>query len=245
MIGIIGAMEEEVTILQSWMVNEKTEKVGVFEYFTGILEGCDIVLLRCGIGKVNAAIGATMMIDRFKPELIINTGCAGGVNPVGLEPVLNFGDVVFSSSLVYHDFDITPFGYAAGQIPGMKDAFFPADDAALKIGFRAIDELKDEGLLPQSLNHIEGLIGSGDIFVCSTTHVGEIVKVFPAVRAVEMEGAAIAHACSLFSVPCLVIRSMSDIAGEESPVKFDEYLPVAAKHSSEIVKRIVKLAKKV
>ncbi|MDR1257308.1 MAG: 5'-methylthioadenosine/adenosylhomocysteine nucleosidase, partial [Spirochaetaceae bacterium] len=241
MIGIIGAMEEEVTILQGWMRDRKAEKIGAFEYFTGVLEGRDIALLRCGIGKVNAAIGAALMIDRFRPALLINTGCAGGVNPAGLTPVLNFGDVVFSSALVYHDFDITPFGYAAGQVPGMKDAFFPADSAALKTGLSAVDELKNEGLLPASLNHVEGLIGSGDVFVCSAARVGEIVKLFPAVRAVEMEGAAIAHTCSLFSVPCLVIRAMSDIAGEESPMKFDEYLPVAAKHSSEIVKRIVKL----
>ncbi|MDR0382711.1 MAG: 5'-methylthioadenosine/adenosylhomocysteine nucleosidase [Spirochaetaceae bacterium] len=241
MIGIIGAMEEEVAILQSRIQNLAVVKVGVFEYFTGSLEGKSIVLLRCGIGKANAAIGAAVMIDRFNPKLVINTGCAGGVNPAGLKPVLNFGDVVFSSSLVYHDFDITPFGYAAGHVPGMKDAFFPADKAALQTGFRAVDELKSEGLLPDSLNHVEGLICTGDAFVCSASHVGEIIALFPAVRAIEMEGAAIAHACSLFSVPCMVIRSMSDIAGEESPMKFDEYLPIAAKHSSEIVTRIVRL----
>jgi adenosylhomocysteine nucleosidase len=187
-------------------------------------------------------MGTALLINRFKPELVINTGCAGGVNPAGLTPILNFGDVVVSSALVYHDFDISPFGYAAGQIPGMKDPFFRIEGSVIRLGLRAIDELKDEGLLPASLNHVEGLIGSGDVFVCDDARVAEIVRDFPAIRAVEMEGAAIAHACSLFSVPCLVIRAMSDIAGEESPVKFDEYLPTAAKHSSEIVKRIVKLS---
>jgi adenosylhomocysteine nucleosidase len=241
MIGIIGAMEEEVEILQKLIQNRKVEKIGPFEYFTGVLEGREAALLRCGIGKANAAIGTALMINRFKPAFVINTGCAGGVNPRGLTPVLNFGDVVVSSALVYHDFDITPFGYAAGHIPGMKDAFFHVEKAALQTGIQAISELKKEGLLPDSLNYTEGLIGSGDVFVCDTKRVGEIVKLFPAVRAVEMEGAAIAHACSLFETPYLVIRAMSDIAGEESPVKFDEYLPVAAKHSSEIVKRIVRL----
>jgi adenosylhomocysteine nucleosidase len=241
MIGIIGAMEEEVTILQGLMQKRAIEKIGSFEYFTGTLEDKQIVLLRCGIGKVNAAIGAALLIDNFRPELIINTGCAGGVNPAGLTPVLNFGDVVISSSLVYHDFDISVFGYAVGQIPGMKDAFFHVEKNMIEIGLRAIDELKRESRLPASLNHVEGLIGSGDVFVCETARVDKIVKLFPAIRAVEMEGAAIAHACSLFGVPCLVIRAMSDIAGEESPMKFDEYLPIAAKHSSEIVKRIVKI----
>ncbi|MDR2445104.1 MAG: 5'-methylthioadenosine/adenosylhomocysteine nucleosidase [Spirochaetaceae bacterium] len=241
MIGIIGAMEEEITILQNLIQNRVAEKTGPFEYFTGSLEDKQVVLLRCGIGKVNAAIGTTLLINRFKPELVINTGCAGGVNPAGLTPVLNFGDVVVSSALVYHDVDISPFGYAAGQVPGMKDAFFHVDESVIRIGLRAINELKDEGILPASLNHVEGLVGSGDVFVCDAARVGEIVKLFPAVRAVEMEGAAIAHACSLFAVPCLVIRAMSDIAGEESPMKFDEYLPVAAKHSSGIVRRIVKL----
>jgi adenosylhomocysteine nucleosidase len=209
---------------------------------TGLLEGKQIVLLRCGIGKVNAAVGAALLVNRFKPALVINTGCAGGVNPPGLSPVLNFGDVVVSSSLVYHDFDITAFGYAAGQIPGMKNAFFDVEKSALKTSLDAIGELKKEGILPASLNYAGGMIASGDIFVCDSGRVEKIIDLFPAVRAVEMEGAAIAHACYLFDAPCIVIRAMSDIAGEESPMKFDEYLPTAAKHSSEIVKRIVKLS---
>lgn len=241
MIGIIGAMEEEIVILQNLIQNRTVEKIGPFEYFTGSLEGKRVVLLRCGIGKANAAIGAALLINRFRPELVINTGCAGGVNPAGLTPVLNFGDVVVSSALVYHDVDISPFGYAIGQVPGMKDAFFRVEKPVIQESLRAIDELKSEGLLPASLRHVEGLIGSGDVFVCNAARVGEILKLFPGIRAVEMEGAAIAHACSLFAVPCLVIRAISDIAGEESPMKFDEYLPIAAKHSSEIVKRIVKL----
>jgi adenosylhomocysteine nucleosidase len=241
MVGIIGAMNEEISILQNLIRGSEVEKTGPFEYITGMLEGKRIVLLRCGIGKANAAMGAALLINRFGPEFVINTGCAGGVNPAGFTPVLKFGDVVVSSALVYHDVDISPFGYAAGQVPGMKDAFFTIEKPVIRTALRAIDQLKDEGLLPASLNHVEGLIGSGDVFVCDDARVGEIVKLFPAVRAIEMEGAAIAHACSLFAVPCLVIRAMSDIAGKESPIKFDEYLPAAAKHSSEIVRRIVKL----
>jgi adenosylhomocysteine nucleosidase len=122
MIGIIGAMEEEVTILRNLIKNCTTEKIGCFEYYLGLLENKDIVLLKCGIGKANAAMGAALLINRFKPSLVINTGCAGGLNPPGANPVLSFGDVVVSSALVYHDFDITAFGHARGQIPGMKSA---------------------------------------------------------------------------------------------------------------------------
>ncbi|MDR2803570.1 MAG: 5'-methylthioadenosine/S-adenosylhomocysteine nucleosidase [Treponema sp.] len=241
MIGIIGAMEEEVAILQGLILNRAKETIGPFEYFTGVLEGKDIVLLRCGIGKCNAAMGAALLVNRFKPDLVINTGCAGGMNPAGCTPALNFGDVVVSSALVYHDFDISAFGYAVGQIPGMKDAFFHVEKSVIQTSLRAIGELKSEGLLPASLNYTECLIGSGDIFVCEAKRVEKIIKLFPNIRAVEMEGSAIAHACSLFGTRYIVIRAMSDIAGEESPVKFDEFLPAAAKHSSEIVKRIVKL----
>ncbi|MDR0409454.1 MAG: 5'-methylthioadenosine/adenosylhomocysteine nucleosidase [Spirochaetaceae bacterium] len=241
MIGIIGAMEEEIEILKGMMQNCASEKIGAFEYFTGYLEGKQIVLSRCGIGKANAAIGVSLMMNKFIPNLVINTGCAGGVNPAGLTPVLNFGDIVVSSSLAYHDFDITAFGYATGQVPGMKNEFFDVDSGLVETAVEAIKELKSEGALPAEMNYVEGLIVSGDVFVCDSAPVEKIVQLFPKVRAVEMEGAAIAHACSLFCVPCIVIRAMSDIAGEESPMKFDEYLPTAAKHSSEIVRRIVRL----
>jgi adenosylhomocysteine nucleosidase len=233
-------MEEEVAILAGLIKNRAAEKIGPFEYSVGILEGKEAVLLRCGIGKSNAAMGAALLLARFKPSLVINTGCAGGLNPAGCAPPLSFGDVVVSSGLVYHDFDITPFGYEIGQIPGMKDAIFRTDGAVLRAALDAIGELKAEGTLPAALNYADGLVGSGDAFMCDPSRIAAMLRLFPSMRAVEMEGAAIAHACTLFSTPFVVVRAMSDIAGEESPMKFDEYLPVAAQHSSEIVKRLVR-----
>ncbi|GHV83397.1 5'-methylthioadenosine/S-adenosylhomocysteine nucleosidase [Spirochaetia bacterium] len=239
MIGIIGAMEEEVTILRSLMKDVKTEKIGSFDFICGKLENKEIVLLRCGIGKVNAAVGCALLINRLKPEFIINTGCAGGINLPDSKVKLNFGDVVLSKTLVQHDFDITAFGHALGQIPGMPP-LFTADKALIEKAGKAIDDLKKEKLLPENLNHVEGLIGSGDVFMCEPERIKKVAGIFSDMRAVEMEGAAIAQVCTLFNVPFIVIRALSDLAGEESPVKFDEYLPVAAKNSSEIVKRIIK-----
>jgi len=234
MIGIIGAMEAEVKLLRSVMEKPESVLFGGFEFHQGKLDGKDTILLRCGIGKVNAAVGCALLIHRFGPAFVINTGSAGGI-----DPALHFGDVVVSSGLLYHDVDVTAFGYAPGQLPGQPPVF-PADENLILKAEQAVDELKLEKILPAGLNHIRGVIGSADIFMCEPEKIDSVRRRFPGIAAVEMEGAAIAHCCHLFSVPFLVIRALSDIAGEESPVKFDEFLPVASKHSAEIVRRIIK-----
>jgi adenosylhomocysteine nucleosidase len=234
MVGIIGAMEEEVLLLRSAMEEGSPEAAGGFDFFTGTLEGKPVTLLRCGIGKVNAAVGCALLIDRYHPDFVLNTGSAGG-----LDPALNFGDAVISDGLVYHDVDLTAFNYAPGQLPGLP-VRFPVPDDLIRRAEQAVEELKKEGLLPSDFNHVRGLIGSGDVFVHRPDQLAAIRNSFPALRAVEMEGAAIAHTCLLFKVPVLIIRALSDIAGAESPVTFDEFLPIAAKHSGEIVRRIVR-----
>ncbi|MDR1863224.1 MAG: 5'-methylthioadenosine/S-adenosylhomocysteine nucleosidase [Treponema sp.] len=234
MIGIIGAMEEEVALLRSAMTGSKVEASGVFEFVAGTLEGKDAVLLRCGIGKVNAAVGCALLIGGYKPELVINTGSAGGI-----DPSLSFGDVIISDGLLYHDVDVTAFDYAPGQLPGQPPVF-PVPGNLVREGERAVDELKREGVLPGALNHVRGIIGSGDVFMHDPDRIGKLRETFPQVRAVEMEGAAIAHACALFKVPAVIIRALSDIAGLESPVSSGEFLPMASKHSAEIVRRIMK-----
>jgi len=234
MIGIIGAMEDELSLLCETMGKYYTQKIGNFEFFTGQIEGKDVTLLRCGIGKVNAAVGCASLIHRFKPSCVINTGSAGGINPE-----LKVGDTIISSGLVYHDVDVTAFNYAPGQLPGQPQ-IFPVDESLIKAAEDAVDELKQEKILPDSLTHRRGLIGSGDIFMHEPESIARVRQIFPDIAAVEMEGAAIAHSCYLFSVPVLVIRSLSDVAGTESPVSFKEFLPVAAKHSASIVLRIVR-----
>ena len=234
MIGIIGAMEDELSFLCETMGKFITQKIGVFEFHTGKIEGQDITLLRCGIGKVNAAVGCALLIQRFRPGCVINTGSAGGIHSQ-----LKVGDAIISTGLIYHDVDVTAFNYAPGQLP-KQPQIFPVDENLVKLAEDAVDELKREKVLPDSFNHRRDLIGSGDVFMHDPDSIARVRRVFPDIDAVEMEGAAIAHCCYLFSVPVLVIRALSDIAGAESPVSFDEFLPIASRHSAQIVMRIAR-----
>jgi adenosylhomocysteine nucleosidase len=234
MIGIIGAMEDEVILIRDALENPETQKIGGFEFYSGKLEGKAAVLLQCGIGKVNAAVGCALLINAYKPDFVINTGSAGGI-----DPALKFGDAIISDGLVYHDVDVTAFNYKPGQLPGQPQ-IFPVSDSLILWGEQAVDQLKNEKVLPADFNHRRGLIGSGDVFMHESGRIAAVRALFPAIKAVEMEGAAIAHCCRLFEIPALIIRALSDIAGSESPVKFDEFLPVASKHSAEIVRRIVR-----
>ncbi|MDR1072551.1 MAG: 5'-methylthioadenosine/S-adenosylhomocysteine nucleosidase [Treponema sp.] len=237
MIGIIGAMDKEIELLRSSMTNvkiETPEDTGAFEFYTGELEGKPVVLLRCGIGKVNAAVGCTLLLLRYKPDFVVNTGSAGGI-----DPGLTFGDVIISEGLLYHDVDVTAFNYAPGQVPGMP-AVYPVSEYLIKRAEVAVDALKIKGVLPNSFNHVRGLIGSGDVFMHEPSRIAQLRALFPDVKAVEMEGAAIAQTCFLFKTPVLFIRALSDIAGVESPVTSEQFLPVAAKHSAEIVKRLAR-----
>jgi adenosylhomocysteine nucleosidase len=234
MIGIIGAMEDEIAFLRSAMEDSGTESIGAFAYVRGRLEGKDAVLLRCGIGKVNAAVGCALMINRFKPDLVINTGSAGGI-----DPALTFGDVIIADGLLYHDVDVTAFNYEPGQVPGQPQVF-PVPARFISLAENSMDELKREGVLPESLGHVRGLIGSGDVFMHQAERIEAVRNLFPGMKAVEMESAAIAHACSLFNVPAVIIRALSDIAGADSPVTSEEFLPVASKNSAELVRRMVK-----
>jgi adenosylhomocysteine nucleosidase len=234
MIGIIGAMEDEVINLRSAMKQVETMKFGTFEFHTGLLEGKEIVLCRCGIGKVFSAVGCAILIERFSPSLIINTGSAGGV-----DSRLKFGDAVIADSLVYHDSDVTAFGYAPGQMPGLPQ-YFSVPIELIQAAEKAVADLKAEKILPADFNCLRGLIGSGDVFVHEPARIASILHTFPQMKAVEMESAAIAHTCAIFNIPSLIIRALSDVAGIESPMTFDEFLPIASKHSGDIVTRIVR-----
>jgi len=240
-VGVIAAMEEEVTILQGGMENVKVEQDSAcpaFVFYTGKLEGKDVVLLQSGIGKVQAAAGCAVMLEKYKPTLVINTGSAGGINPPGQIP-LKIGDVVISNALAYHDFDVRGLGYKLGQVPGWDSPFFAADPKLIKLCEDSVRELESEKLLPENFQAVPGLICSGDVFVSDPQKVLDLLQYFPDMRAVEMEGAAIAHVCTMFNTPFLVVRCVSDLANEEAPVNFTEFLPLAAKNSSEIVRELV------
>jgi adenosylhomocysteine nucleosidase len=173
MIGIIGAMEDEVLFLRSAIEMGHSETIGGFEMISGVLENKQVVLLRCGIGKVNAAVGCTVLINRHNPVLVINTGSAGGI-----DPALRFGDAVISEGLVYHDADVTAFGYVPGRIPGCPPVFPVAEDL-IRLAEQAVEELKQEGTLPADFRHCRGLIGSGDVFVHKPEHIAVLRELFP------------------------------------------------------------------
>ncbi|GLO59931.1 5'-methylthioadenosine/S-adenosylhomocysteine nucleosidase [Vibrio sp. MACH09] len=229
-IGIIGAMEQEVTILKSAISNcEVTEKGGC-SFFSGQLNGVEVVMLQSGIGKVAAAVGTTILIDQFNPDMIINTGSAGG-----FDSSLNLGDVVISTEVRYHDADVTAFGYEMGQMASQPAAFI-ADKNLIQVAEDALAKMKDT-------HAVRGLICTGDTFVNSEAHNQFIMKHFPSVIAVEMEAAAIAQTCHQFGKPFVVVRAISDVADKESPMTFDEFLPLAAKSSSEMVTNMIELLK--
>ncbi len=221
-IGIIGAMEPEVALLREQISEVTTHQSGGYTFYQGTLAGMPVVLVQSGIGKVAAALATALLIQQFKPAAVVNTGSAGG-----FDPELNVGDVVISTEVRHHDVDVTAFGYAMGQVPQMPAAFVAhptlidaAEQSIAKLGF---------------CNTKKGLIATGDSFICDPVRIATIRQQFPAMLAVEMEGAAIAQVCHMLNTPFVVIRSLSDIAGKESPQSFEAYLEVASKHSSAMV----------
>ncbi|PMH39771.1 5'-methylthioadenosine/S-adenosylhomocysteine nucleosidase [Vibrio sp. 10N.286.49.B3] len=229
-IGIIGAMEQEVTILKEAMSNITEINQAGCTLYTGTLNGADVVLLQSGIGKVAAAIGTTVLLNEYQPDVVINTGSAGG-----FDASLNLGDVIISTEVRHHDADVTAFGYEIGQMAGQPAAFMA--DKKLK-------EVAEQALASMENKHaVHGLICTGDAFVCTPERQAFIRTHFPSVIAVEMEASAIAQTCHQFNVPFVVVRAISDVADKESPMSFEEFLPLAAQSSSEMVLKMVDLLK--
>ncbi|USD65713.1 5'-methylthioadenosine/S-adenosylhomocysteine nucleosidase [Vibrio sp. SCSIO 43136] len=221
-LGIIGAMEQEVAILKAALENCTEERRGSSTFYTGQLNGLEVVLLQSGIGKVAAAVGTGLMLELYKPDMVVNTGSAGG-----FDSSLNLGDVVISTEVRYHDADVRAFGYEIGQMAG-QPAAFASDEKLMQIAQTALEQMED-------MHAVRGLICTGDEFVCSQESKEFIRTHFPSVIAVEMEAAAIAQTCHQFNVPFVVVRAISDVADKESPMSFDEFLPLAAKSSSEMI----------
>lgn len=229
-IAIIGAMEEEVVLLRDKIDNKTVDVIAGCEYTSGQMNGVEVVLLRSGIGKVNAAMSTTILLDKYNPDFVINTGSAGGS-----DESLNVGDVVISTEVRHHDVDVTAFDYEYGQVPQLPPAFL-ADEELIKVAEAGAKESQD-------VHVVQGLIASGDTFVNELHVVENIRSKFELVKAVEMEAAAIAQVCYQFGVPFVIIRSLSDIAGKESNISFDQYLEKAALHSANLVMKMVALLK--
>jgi adenosylhomocysteine nucleosidase len=223
--GIIGAMEQEVTLLRDKIENRQTLTLAGCEIYTGTLNGVEVALLKSGIGKTSAALGTTLLLELCKPDLVINTGSAGG-----LAPMLSVGDIVVSDEVRYHDADVTAFGYEPGQMAGCPAAF-RADAQLIAAAEACISEL--------NLNAVRGLVVSGDAFINGAEPLARIRATFPQAIAVEMEATAIGHVCHQFKVPFVVVRAISDVADKASHLSFEEFLAVAAQQSSLLVEKLL------
>ena len=218
-IGIIGAMEVEVAILKEKMEDVRIIKKASMDFYEGILAGKKVVVVRSGIGKVNAGICAQILADVFSVDAIINTGIAGSLNKN-----INIGDIVLSTDVVQHDMDATGFGYRKGQIPQMPVFFFNADDNLRRLAAEVCKEVNPD------IQVFEGRIASGDQFVCDQDVKNRIVSEYSA-YATEMEGAAIGQAAYLNEIPFLVVRAISDKADGSAQMDYSEFEKAAVDHS--------------
>ncbi len=224
-IAIIAAMEQECEILRSHIEHCQTQKIGTSTIYSGEIAGKKVALLQSGIGKVAAATGTTSLINAINPKVIINTGSAGG-----LDTNLKIGDIVVSKEVAHHDADVTAFGYEIGQLPA-NPARFLANDDLINIAMQAVKKMNKNAVL--------GLVLSGDQFINSSAKINKIRTAFNDVSACEMEAAAVAQVCHSFEVPFVIVRAISDVADCESHISFDEFLPLAAKESSQIVLKMI------
>ena len=220
-VGIIGAMNEEIIELKKKMESYEEWQEGHALFFSGYFAGHTVILAKSGIGKVNSAIAATLLIQDYKVELLINTGSAGGI-----DETLRIGDVVVSTELAYHDADATAFGYRYGQIPQMP-ARYIVNQQLLK---NTIEAVKLNGQHP-----VEGLIVTSDSFIADEERVKKIKHHFPDALVSEMEGTAVAQVCYQFDVPFVIVRAVSDTANEEANSNFDEFIIEAGRKSAEMV----------
>ena len=226
-IGIIGAMEVEVKELKEQMqITRQLTKAGM-EFCEGILEGQDVVVVRSGVGKVNAAVCTQILIDVFDVKAVINTGIAGS-----LKAEINIGDIVVSTDAIQHDMDATGFGYEPGVIPRMPVSCFEADKRLVKAAEDACKEAVPE------VGVFAGRIVSGDQFISDRQVKNRITAQFGGM-CTEMEGAAIAQAAYLNSIPFVIIRAISDKADDSATVDYPTFERQAIAHSVALVENFV------
>lgn len=226
-IGIIGAMDEEIEILKDLMEIDENRNIAGMSFYVGKLKSKEVILVRSGIGKVNAAVCTQVLVSNFDVSHIINTGVAGAVHEE-----LNVGDIVISSDVLEHDFDATGFGYKLGEIPRMDTYIFNASKELVDITYEAS---KSETIKHKTMI---GRILSGDVFVACPDKKEFLWNNFQG-YCTEMEGAAIGHTSYLNNIPFVIIRAISDKADGTAHTNFNEFVLEAARNSSNIVKNII------
>lgn len=225
--GIIGAMKVETELLVEHMQQARRTRFASMDFFEGVLCGKQVVVVQSGIGKVNAGICAQILCNIYHVDAIINTGIAGA-----LDLRLTVGDVVVSTEVVHHDFDVSNLSYPLGQIPGMDTLTFKASDELIVAADKAIRSARPD------IHCYMGCIASGDQFVHTSDRKTEIVQAFGALCC-EMEGAAIGQTCYLNHIPFVVMRTISDNADEESGVDYPKFEKQTAHDNARIIEHML------
>lgn len=225
-IGLIGAMDEEIKLLLESMEDKVTTVKAGIHYYSGTIFGKKAVLCKSGVGKVNAAVTTQILVDAFGVSRVLFTGVAGAVHPD-----LGIGDIVISSKCIQHDMDATALGYLRGVIPYQETSQFVADPALVVLAEQACHALKQKA--------ITGIVLSGDQFIASASRVAELREQLDGACA-EMEGAAVAQVCFMNAVPFVIIRSMSDKADGSAHVNYRDFTVAASERSHAILEYMLK-----
>lgn len=226
-IGIIGAMVEEVSELKASLQDAKVTKIARMEFCEGSFGNTDVVVVQSGIGKVNAAACAQILINHFGVTHVMNTGVAGSLNAK-----IDIGDIVVSTDAMYHDVDATIFGYAKGEVPQVGTASFVADEMLRKAAVEAVKEAAPD------IHVFEGRVVSGDQFISSREVKNHIRDTFQG-DCTEMEGAAIAQVAYINEVPFVIIRAISDKADDSGQEAYDVFEKKAAMHCAHVVEYMI------
>ncbi len=225
-IGIIGAMELEVDALKAQLTDASVTKKAGMEFHEGKLNGTDVVVVRCGIGKVNASLCVQILADLFAVTHIINTGVAGSLNAK-----LDIGDILVSREAVHHDVDVQIFGYAPGEVPGIGFREFKADTAMVEKALALCARETDFHAIP-------GRVVSGDQFISDSAVKDRLISVF-AGDCAEMEGASIAQGAYLNGLPFLILRAISDKADGSAEQDYPTFERTAARRCADLVQKLV------
>lgn len=224
-IGIIAAMEQEAKLLKESLKDIDEKRIANQKFYTGTYQDKNLIIVESGIGKVNASIATSLLIDHFSVDFVINSGSAGGI----LDG-MKVGDLVVSTELAYHDADARAFGYEFGQIPKMPH-MYPVKEELASLTAQVGRKL--------GWTVHQGLVLSGDSFIASSQEVDRIKNYFPEALVTEMEGTAVAQTCYQYDVDYIVIRAVSDVSDEDAGVSFEEFIDKAGKASAALVLKLV------
>lgn len=226
MLGIIGAMDEEVAKIKEQMADIKIMTKADMDFYEGKIKGYPVVVVRSGIGKVNAAMCTQILADTYQVDSIINTGIAGSLNAK-----IDIGDIVLATDTLEHDMDAVAFGYPLGQVPRMDVLSYEADEKLRKLAKQACEEVNPD------VKVFEGRVVSGDQFISDRNTKDRLIENFDGL-CTEMEGAAIGHAAYLNKIPYLVIRAISDKADDSASVDYPTFEAKAIEHSVKLMLRL-------